>query len=86
MLKSSRLGFRLAGVKPNLIEILLRISGVDTDTAFANAREAVWNDVPFRVIHPHDQIRNKRISNRDKDQSDIKNLLKLYGEPPKPEV
>jgi hypothetical protein len=33
------------------------------------------------VLHPHDQIRNKRASNRDKDQIDIKNLLKLHGEP-----
>jgi hypothetical protein len=82
LLKTSRLGFRLAGIKPYLIEILLRINGVDTDKAFANARAAKKGDVTFLVIHPHDQIRNKRVSNRDKDQADIKNLVKLYGEPP----
>jgi hypothetical protein len=83
LLNTSRLGFRLAGIKPYLIEILLRINGVDTDRAFKNARQATWKDVTFGVIHPFDQIRNKRASNRDKDQADIKNLVKLYGEPPK---
>jgi hypothetical protein len=82
LLQTSRLGFQLAGVKPNLIEVLLRVSGLDYDQAAARAKPTLASGVPFLVIHPHDQIRNKRVSNRDKDQADIRNLVKLYGEPP----
>jgi hypothetical protein len=82
LLQTSRLGFQLAGVKPNLIEVLLRVSGLEYDRTATRAKPTVDDGVPFLVIHPHDQIRNKRVSNREKDQADIKNLVKLYGEPP----
>lgn len=82
LLQTSRLGFRLAGVKPNLIEVLLRVSGIpDFDQAYAQAKVTQDSGVTFRVLHPHDQIRNKRSSNREKDKLDLHNLLKLYGEP-----
>ena len=81
LLETSRLGFTLAGVKPNMIEILLRVSGLEYEAASARARPSEDEGIAFRVLHPHDKIINKRASNRDKDQGDIKNLLKLYGEP-----
>jgi hypothetical protein len=83
LLATSRLGFTLAGVKPNMIEILLRVSGLDYESTKARARLTEDRGVSFYVMHPHDQIINKRASNRDKDKIDVKNLLKLYGEPPK---
>jgi hypothetical protein len=55
---------------------------LEYDSAATRAKPTVDDGVPFLVIHPHDQIRNKRVSNREKDQADIKNLVKLYGEPP----
>lgn len=81
LLQSSRLGFTLAGVKPNMIEILLRISGLEYEAASLRARPTEDGGISFLVLHPHDQIINKRASNRDKDRADIKNLVKLYGEP-----
>ena len=82
LLQTSRLGFRLAGVKPNLIEILLRVSGISNfDQAYTQAKITEDSGVTFRVLHPHDQIRNKRASNREKDKLDLHNLLKLHGEP-----
>ncbi len=83
LLETSRLGFTLAGVKPNMIEILLRVSGLEYELTKARAHLTEDRGVSFYVMHPHDQIVNKRASNRDKDKIDVQNLLKLYGEPPK---
>ena len=53
LLQTSRLGFRLAGVKPNLIEVLLRVSGIpDFDQAYAQAKVTQDSGVTFRVLHP----------------------------------
>lgn len=82
LLDSEHLGFKLAGVYPNLLEIMLKVPGVDFTKAKSRARIFQDRGVVFPVIHPFDQIRNKRTSNRDKDQLDLKYLLKLYGEPP----
>jgi hypothetical protein len=83
LLQTSRLGFVLAGVKPNMIEILLRVSGLDYESTKARARLTEDGDISFYVMHPHDQIINKRASNRDKDKIDVQKLVNLYGEPPR---
>ena len=81
LLETPKLGFKLAGVKPNQIEILLRISGLEYEAAKGNARRTEAAEVHFLVLHPHDQIRNKRASNRERDQLDVKTLIQLHGEP-----
>jgi hypothetical protein len=83
LMLTSRLGFTLAGIKPNMIEILLRVSGLEYESTKARARLTQDREIAFYVMHPHDQIINKRASNRDKDKIDVKNLVKLYGEPSK---
>lgn len=82
LLDTPHLGFTLAGVPPSRIEILLRLSGLDFDRASSRARLTEDGDIHFRVLDPHDQIRNKRAAGRDKDLADVKNLVKLHGEPP----
>lgn len=81
LLDGPHLGFTLAGVPPSRIEILLRLSGLDYDSASSRARLTVDGDTRFRVLHPHDQIRNKLAAGRDKDLADVKNLVRLHGEP-----
>jgi hypothetical protein len=81
LLETPRLGFKLAGIKPNQIEILLRVSGLEFEEAKRNANRSVDADVSFLVLHPHDQIKNKRASDREKDRLDVKTLIKLHGEP-----
>jgi predicted nucleotidyltransferase len=80
LLKSSKLGFGL-GIEPNRIEVLLRVNGVTFDDAYPRALEVEVDEVRFKVIHPHDQIRNKRAAGRLKDLADVQMLVKLHGEP-----
>ncbi len=75
------LGFKFAGTPPNMIEILIKLPGLEFDQARANARLFSDKNISFPAIHPHDQIRNKRLSSRTKDKLDLENLIKLYGEP-----
>jgi hypothetical protein len=65
LMLTSRLGFTLAGVKPNMIEILLRVSGLEYESTKARAQLTEDREIAFYVMHPHDQIINKRASNRD---------------------
>jgi hypothetical protein len=81
LLETPRLGFKLVGEKPNQIEILLRVSGLEFEAAKQNARKSEDSELSFLVLHPHDQIRNKRASDREKDRLDVKTLVKLHGEP-----
>lgn len=82
LLQTSRLGFRLCGVEPNIIEVLLRVRGVEFEVAFARAIPVPMGEISVYVIHPHDQIANKRAAGRSKDLIDVENLVKRYGEPP----
>jgi hypothetical protein len=81
LLETNRLGFRLCGIEPNLIEVLLRIGGLEFDAAYANAIPVTVGNATFRVIHPHDQIRNKRAAGRPQDLVDAAMLVKRHGEP-----
>jgi len=82
LLGTTRLGFSLAGIPPARIEILLRVSGLDFDLSLKRARVEEQDGVSLFVLHPHDQIRNKRASGREKDLLDVKTLVRLHGEPP----
>ncbi len=81
LLQTSRLGFRLCGIEPNIIEILLRVKGVEFDAAFARSIKAPMGNIEVHIIHPYDQIQNKRAAGSPKDLLDAENLVKRYGEP-----
>jgi predicted nucleotidyltransferase len=81
LLKTNRLGFGV-GIKPNRAEVLLRVKGVEFNDAYPRSMQVEVDGLVFQVIHPHDQIRNKRAAGRFKDLADVEKLLKVYGEPP----
>lgn len=82
LLGTKRLGFGV-GSKPNRVEVLLRVNGVEFDPAFARAMDTNVDGLSFKVIHPHDQIRNKRAAGRLKDLADVAMLVKRHGDPDK---
>lgn len=81
LLQTNRLGFGV-GMKPNRAEVLLRVKGLEFGEAYARSIQAEVDGLIFQVIHPHDQIINKRAAGRLKDLADVEKLLKFYGEPP----
>ncbi len=84
LLETNRLGFKLCGIEPNMIEVLLRVRGLEFDVAYTHALEVQIGNAMFHVIHPHDQIRNKRAAGRPKDLLDVAMLIKRHGDPEKP--
>ena len=74
--------FACAALNRNIIEILLRVGGLEFEPAFARAIQVPMGEIQVFIIHPHDQIINKRIAGRSKDLVDVENLVKRYGEPP----
>jgi hypothetical protein len=68
-----------------MIEVLLRVRGLEFESAYANAIQARVGEAMLRVIHPHDQIRNKRAAGRPKDLLDAQMLVKRHGDPDKPQ-
>ena len=55
LLNTGRLGFRLCGIEPNMIEVLLRVRGLEFEPAYVNAIKAQVGKATVRVIHPHNQ-------------------------------
>ncbi len=80
MMHTKRLGFGV-GIRPNRIKMLLRVNGLEFDAAFARTLEVNIDGLVFRVIHPHDQIVNKRAAGRLKDMADVAMLVKRHGDP-----
>jgi hypothetical protein len=62
------------GVPPVRVDILTSITGVDSEKAFSTSVHAEYGDVPVRYINREQFIRNKRMSGRKKDLSDIEAL------------
>ena len=62
------------GVPPVRVDILTSITGVDSEKAFSTSVPAEYGDVPVRYINREQFIRNKRMSGRKKDLSDIEAL------------
>ncbi len=80
LMRTKRLGFGV-GFKPNRVEVLLRVNGVEFDPAFARAVVINADGLVLHVIHPYDQIRNKRPDARLKDLADVEMLVKRHGDP-----
>lgn len=59
------------GEAPLQIDVLLRISGVDFDTAAADAVSGAYGEVPVRFLGRRSLITNKKASGRPKDLADV---------------
>ena len=62
------------GRPPICIEILKEISGIKFEEAYKNALETVFEEIPMRIIHLKDLLKNKKESGRPKDINDVENL------------
>jgi predicted nucleotidyltransferase len=69
------------GAPPLRIDLLRSIDGVDPQTLFAGAVEAVLDGVRLRVISVEHLIANKRAAGRQQDLVDVE---KLEGQPRAP--
>ena len=65
------------GRPPVCIEILKEISGFKFEEIYRNSIQVMFEDIPMRIIHLEDLIRNKKISGRAKDLNDLENLSEL---------
>lgn len=62
------------GTPPVSIDILTDLKGLTFDEAYVQAVDAVWDNVPVRVLELRDLIKAKRAAGRHKDLDDIENL------------
>lgn len=76
-LHQSQINVYTFGRPPVCIEILKEISGFTFDEIYNNALNTVFEEIPMKVIHINDLIRNKKISGRAKDLNDLENLSKI---------
>ncbi|MBO0950226.1 hypothetical protein [Fibrella forsythiae] len=56
---------------------LKAFADTDFDACYARARDATFDDVPFKVIHLNDLITEKKATGRPKDLGDVDELTKL---------
>lgn len=62
------------GVAPNRLDILMSISGVDFDEAWAKKIDVTFDGIPVNIIGKEEFIKNKLASGRPKDLADVKTL------------
>ena len=62
------------GVPPVRIDLITSITGVSTDTAFAQCVPGKYGEVSVNFISRLDFIENKRASGRKRDLSDLEDL------------
>lgn len=65
------------GRPPVCIEILKEISGFTFQEIYKNAIDAIFQEIPMKIIHLNDLRENKKISGRAKDINDLENLSEL---------
>jgi hypothetical protein len=76
-LNQTKINVYTFGRPPVCIEILKEISGFTFQEINNNAIQAVFEDIPMKIIHLNDLRRNKEISGRSKDLNDLENLSEL---------
>jgi predicted nucleotidyltransferase len=62
------------GKPPVSIDILTKVKGLVFDEAFNNANDAIWDNIPVKVIDLRDLVRAKKAAGRHKDLDDIQHL------------
>jgi len=64
------------GARPNLVEVLNRVSGGDFSEAWPRRIQAIYDGVPTNIISLDDLRQNKTASGRLKDLADLEALTK----------
>ena len=64
------------GARPNYIEILPKVSGLEFRDAYPRAETVEMDGIPTRLISLADLLTNKRASGRAKDLADLDKLSK----------
>ena len=59
---------------------LKAFADTDFDVCYARARDATFDDVPFKVIHIADLITEKRATGRPKDLGDVDELIRIQNQ------
>lgn len=67
------------GNPPVSIDILTNVKGLTYGEASLHAIDAVWDDVPVKVIELRDLIKAKKAAGRHKDLDDIENIAPGEG-------
>lgn len=67
------------GARPNYIEIVPKVSGLNFQEAYPRALAVELDGVAAKIISLADLIANKRASGRAKDIADLEKLSKLTG-------
>lgn len=62
------------GNPPVSIDLLTNVKGLNFDEAFNRAVDAIWDNVPVKVIDIRDLISAKKAAGRYKDLEDIANI------------
>ncbi|MCF8448403.1 MAG: hypothetical protein K9G49_00915 [Taibaiella sp.] len=65
------------GNPPVSIDILTSVKGLSFNEAFTHAVDAVWDNVPLRLLDLRDLIKAKKAVGRYKDLDDIENISPL---------
>jgi len=68
--------FYVMGVKPNRIDILMKIPGLDFDTAWTRRIEIVLGETAAYIPHIEDLIASKKAAGRPQDLLDVIELEK----------
>jgi predicted nucleotidyltransferase len=65
------------GYPPVRIDFLIDLHGVPFNECFQRRKDVEIENIIFPFIHVNDLIESKIIANRDKDQLDVKRLIKI---------
>lgn len=62
------------GREPRQIDILMKVKGLEFNSAIANARSVDVDGIPFKMLSREDLMSAKRAAGRNRDLDDIENL------------
>ena len=68
---------KLMGFVVDPMKYLKAVSQFDFDACYERSYEGQFKGINFRVINPHDLLKEKESTNRPKDQGDIEFLRRI---------
>jgi hypothetical protein len=73
--------FLFLGTPPARVDILRAVPGVDFAEAHARGERVTWDGVPVSIIGFDDLLASKRAAGREKDERDVRALLRTPRPP-----
>ena len=71
--------FLFVGTPPARVDILRSVPGVDFAEAHARREQVSWDGVSVSMIAFDDLVASKRAAGREKDERDVRALLRMRG-------